>query len=909
MVFKRDLLSLALASALLGWYADAYAQTADAADDKAALDAQVLAKEAADKEEADKENSAKLDEVVVTGIRRGIESAIATKMRQTSIVESISAEDIGKLPDTSIAESIARLPGLTAQRVGGRSSTISIRGLAGDFSTTLLNGREQVSSGDNRGVEFDQYPSELLSGVTVYKTPDARLVAQGISGTVDLQTVRPLQSKERALVINARLEDNSQGELNPGYSDQGGRFSLSYIDKFADSTIGVALGFAHLDAPGQANRWNAWGYNNLAPTGSPFIAALAGTESFATSTDNVRDGLMGVVEFKPNDFYSGALDIYYSKFQRDEVTRGLQAGLGGTVSNVVVENNIAVSGRVTGAYGPVIRNDLNEREDDVFAVGFKNEFFFDENWTGTADFSLSRANRDESILETYSGIRNNADNVNVVLNRDSGLPTLTWGRNYADPSIIQLTDAGGWGQNGYIKFPKFKDELRSGLFSAERLFVDSAFSSVEFGVNYSHREKSRQVAEAFLDLIGGPQVAVPSNLLQGPADLSFTGIPGVVSYDIRRAYESLYRPRTNVNQDILNKDWEVEETVLLGFGKLNIDTFLGSVPVRGNFGLQYVQADQESRGFAVPGGNASAAQPFSGGKKYGDILPSLNLAFELDNQKMIRFGAARQQARPRLDNMRANNGFGIDVTRREYSGGGGNPELKPWDANSYDLSFEKYFGTRAYFSAAAFHKDLKTYIFDRTDLFDFSVFDLRGFTANVPPTTIGRFTRPSNGTGGTINGYEYAFSMPFDLISEKAQGFGMLASYSDTRSAVRPLGPGSNQPLPGLSRFVSNITVYFEKYGYSTRISQRSRSSFIGEVQGFGADRDTRYVQGEKIVDFQAGYEFKGNRLDGLSVMLQINNLANEPYQEFFRDPGAPDRPRSYNEYGRTVLLGVNYKF
>ena len=142
--------------------------------------------------ETAKQDSAAVSTVVVTGIRRGIEDAISTKKNSTSIVEAISAEDIGKLPDASIAESIARLPGLAAQRVAGRAQAISVRGLSPDFATTLLNGREQVSTGDNRGVEFDQYPSELLSGVTVYKTPDAALVGQGLSGTIDMQTVRPL---------------------------------------------------------------------------------------------------------------------------------------------------------------------------------------------------------------------------------------------------------------------------------------------------------------------------------------------------------------------------------------------------------------------------------------------------------------------------------------------------------------------------------------------------------------------------------------------------------------------------------------------------------------------------------------------------------------------------------------------
>ncbi len=125
-------------------------------------------------------------QVTVTGIRRGIESAISVKKSADGIVESISSEDIGKLPDTSIAESIARLPGLAAQRVSGKAQQISIRGTAPDLSSALLNGREQVSTSGDRYVEYDQYPSELIGAVTVYKTGDAGLVGQGLAGTVNL---------------------------------------------------------------------------------------------------------------------------------------------------------------------------------------------------------------------------------------------------------------------------------------------------------------------------------------------------------------------------------------------------------------------------------------------------------------------------------------------------------------------------------------------------------------------------------------------------------------------------------------------------------------------------------------------------------------------------------------------------
>src|SRR5262245_39470036 len=188
-----------------------------------------------------------VETVIVTGIRHGIEDAIEIKRDSSSIVEAVSAEDIGKLPDTSIAESISRLPGLTSQRAEGRASAVSLRGTDPGFTTALLNGREQVSTGDNRSIEFDQYPSELLSSVVVYKTPDSALVGQGLAGTIDLRTTRPLDYSRSATVLNFRAEQNSQNDLGADSTDNGYRASFSYINQFIDNPLGVPFDFARLD--------------------------------------------------------------------------------------------------------------------------------------------------------------------------------------------------------------------------------------------------------------------------------------------------------------------------------------------------------------------------------------------------------------------------------------------------------------------------------------------------------------------------------------------------------------------------------------------------------------------------------------------------------------------------------------
>jgi iron complex outermembrane receptor protein len=134
--------------------------------------------------------------VTVTGIRKGIEDAISVKRSADTIVEAISAEDIGKLPDASVAESISRLPGVATQRssVTGKAQEISVRGMSPDFNGGLLNGREVASSGDSRGVDFDLYPGGTAVSVLVYKTPHAGLVGQGLSSTIDLRTVQAADS-------------------------------------------------------------------------------------------------------------------------------------------------------------------------------------------------------------------------------------------------------------------------------------------------------------------------------------------------------------------------------------------------------------------------------------------------------------------------------------------------------------------------------------------------------------------------------------------------------------------------------------------------------------------------------------------------------------------------------------------
>jgi len=872
-----------------------------------------------------------VDEVVVTGIRSAIESSIATKRNETSIVEVVTAEDIGKLPDVSIAESLGRLPGLSLQRLDGRGQNISIRGLGPDFTTALLNGREQVTTSDNRGVEFDQYPSELLGSVVVYKTPDSALIGQGLAGTVDLRVIRPLEYGRRAVAANLRYEVNDIGALNAGTDDSGWRYSVSYIDQFADDTVGIVLGYAHIESPYQSERFNAWGYPEVTG-GGPRV--IGGSKPYVMSANLERNGYIGVLELKPNDRVHMTFDAFYSEFDNTQILRGIELPLFWSSAQLqpgyTVEDGLVVAGTYTGVKG-VVRNDVNTRESTMTSLGWNGEFQLDETWSLNADINYSGVERTDQILETYAGTGRGPVGATdtIGFNTSEDITRFTAGLDYGDFNLIRLTSPQGWGgdvipggQDGYLNSPTVNDELYGARFSVEG-DVDWAFvSGVEVGVYASQREKELINDQFYLGVPGGASPVVPTQFRLDPTSLAYLGIPRMISYDALGLVQSgFYNMIRNPNADVRAGNWVVEEKVTTPFVKFDIDTMVGSFPLTGNFGIQAQYTDQSSDGFAArqTGTGMSESIAVSGDDQYWEILPSANLIFELADSRYLRVAAARTLSRARMDQMRASRTFSYnaalddpaapgagtpayDPQNPPFTGNGGNPQLRPWIANVFDVSFEQYFGRSAYFSIAAFYKDLETYVYDRTSPFDYTGF---------PPATgvyrQGTYTQPENGEGGELYGFEFAVSTPFDFISPWLEGFGGQFSVSQTESKIQPDLSNPATPIPGLSETVANVTLYYEKDGVQARISNRYRSEFLGEVAGFGNGRTFRQVAPENIVDAQIGYEFQSGPLDGLSALFQVNNLTDEPFYTY--EAGDERRIIDYQSYGRTFLFGLNYRY
>ncbi|MEO8618249.1 MAG: TonB-dependent receptor [Sphingomicrobium sp.] len=881
------------------------------------------------------------DAIVVTGYRQSLQNAVNTKKRAEQVVESISAEDIGKLPDASIAESIARLPGLTSQRVSGRSNSISIRGFAPDFSTTLLNGREQTSTGDNRAVEYDQYPSEIINQVNVYKTPMASVVGQGLSGTVDLRTIRPLDAGKRIVSIGARGSIADIGKLNVGSNDKGWRVNGIYVDQFANDTIGLVLGASYIDEPYQIQEFNAWGYPGTADG-----AVIGGSKSYVTSTQLTRLGLQGTLQFRPTPNFTSTLDAFYSDFKDDQIKRGVELPLywggGVTLTNPQGDGTFVDSGTFNNVKG-VVRNDAFQRKAKLYSFGWNNAYRTDDGWKLSADVSYSKTDRNELVVETYSGTGRGPVGATDTINFNSGTSGTTFDPtlNYGDYNTILLTSPQGWGgtqigidgttiqggQDGYYNDRIVKDKIWQLRGDVEKEFAESSFlRSVQAGVNYTDRSKSLVPDEYFLGLKantdGTVSVPIPENLRLGTTNLSYLGLGPVVSYDpLDLIGAGLYNLVANPYGDVVVKSYAVNEKIWTPYVQANIRADIGTSTLTGNVGVQANFTKQTSRGAAATylGTNANGSPNIGAtlnevSESYVDVLPSLNLSLRTASDFVVRFSAAREIIRPRLDDMRYSISYGYNYVSTPdgdfafVTGGSGNPYLRPWRANAVDLTFEKYWGTKGYIAAQLFWKDLRSYIYNQDVLVPTADLVLAPQTPGYLVPEFATFNIPVNGKGGKLYGIEIAGTLPFETFTEALTGFGITGGVSYTKTKIQPTPGGDSSDLPGYSKWVANGTLYYERYGFNARASLRHRSTFIGEVSGFGASRTRRRAAPETILDAQLGYDFQpGSRLTGLSLYLQGQNLTDEPFVT--ANPGDDRQIIDYQKYGRRFLAGFTYKF
>lgn len=976
---KRKVLTLALLSAGIGLATCsnlAFAATAPArgaqdqnpqqTDSPQSAQASQTETEAQKKKKQQKQKQAQkavtLNAVQVTGFASSVQNSIEIKRQSDSIVEAVSAEQIGKLPGTSIADTLGRLPGLAVQTVSGRPQVLTIHGLGPDFSTALVNGNQQVSTSNNRDVQFDQYPSSWFGSVVVHMSPSADLIGQGLSGTVDMHTIRPLDSAGRQMVVNAHYIWDGMGQLadGPGVSDKGYHVNGVYVDQFADHTFGITLGIDLDSNPAQIQHQAPWGY----ATDANGDLVVGGSKNYGISDLMKRQGYLATFQWRPSDAFSSTLDFTYDNFNETQQAKGMEFPLGygpdgttfltpGSVSNGFVE---------TGTYGDVktvVRNDYNKTRAKVWNVDWNAQIRFNADWSASIDANYSRADRRDVLLESYSGTGYGPhggipDTVGFSELPD-GMLWLQPSLDYAGSQIV-LTDPQGWGagstpplvQAGFINAPHTNDYLANLRLAVTRNFMNGPLASMEFGIDRGTRNKNYQIDQYFLTLPNGAQTApIPSGATSGDP-LAWMGIGPQWLYDPLQlidngTYQLFF---TNLSSIASPPNWKVREIDLTPYLQFNLDTNLGNVPVRGNFGVQVAHTSQTSSGqyTTATGGTAGVAVellPISGSTDYTRWLPSLNLVFGLTSNDDLRFSAAKTIARPRMDQMNASIGLHTDIThlastnpnQAYFSASGGNAKLLPTQADNYNVSYEHYFSgeTSGYqctsnearqsplcAARGAGYVALSAYFLSLHDYIDPNAAYLYDFSAFIPAyltpaqqqqlgTPFGTVSGPINDGHGYVKGVQATVNLPLGHLTQYLDGFGVIVSGDYTKSSLVYGGNPSPITVPGLSKWVANATLYYQYRGFQARVSQTYRSSFLGEVQGISATRILQTIQGGSTYSAQVSYSIPTGRLAGLTFILQGSNLSNEKFVTYQNND--PRQVQSWELYGRRYEVGVSYKF
>jgi TonB-dependent receptor len=845
------------------------------------------------------EEPSSVDEVVITGVRGSLKEALTVKREADKVVEAISADDIGQMPNVTIAESIARLPGVNATRDRGNDSQAVVRGLGPRLVLGTINGREVATSEPDRNVRWEIYPSEVVSGVQVYKSQSADLIAGGVAATINISTVSPLDYRGPAFVVSAGPVYYDKGKDLPDYDPWGYRVSGSHVGTVGDS-FGYALG---VSAQKQKNGYaslQGWGYNDSTIRAGDNSGDLNGdgrldatpwgAQTEVKRLDQDRLGLMGALEWRPSNDFTLKIDALYSVIDiqegQDQTWFGANGVTGnwgngnfgaynGAGSSYVLVNDTVVAATLNNAFTSVTNVIAQYDEEKTLFVTGANAAWTLGAWDLKFDLAYSKAERENTWQAVLSEV------YPATLSFDfRGKPSVSVSSNTADPTI---QFAPGWRPGIHDGPETLEDELTSAAFDGSRALDGDFLTSVDFGVRFSDRTKSHRRLNWNQPPIGGG-IALPAALLYAYEvdDLDVPALLGTRNFNalVDAAYGGFDR---SLAFDNPLQRWEVQESDLEGYVKLDFKADWG-VPVTGNVGVRLVHVENTSKGNQQVN---NVVTPASVDHDYTEVLPSGSLNFELADDKILRLGLARVIARPPLDEMRVSRNLS-DPLVPPLTGSDGNPRLDPFKATQFDVSYEWYFHDEALAAISAYYKDVDTHI---------------GYLQeNV---TIGGdtylITGPFNGDGGTIKGVELTFQTPFYFIPGM-QDFGIYSNYAYVDSDIQEFSPiGNPLDATGLAKHTATVDVYYSSGPFEVRLGYKYHSPFTVIYGWNGADLQT--LEEETTFDFSTAWQVN----DRIGLRFQVNNLTDEELR-IYRD-NDPNRLGRYDTYGRRFLFDVTFKF
>jgi TonB-dependent receptor len=897
------------------------------------------------------------EDIVVTGIRRSLERALDTKRDSTQIVDTIASESIGKFPDTNIAESLQRIPGVSIDRAGGEGQTVTVRGFGPEFNTVLLNGRRLVSDSGGRAFNFDILPAELVSSVNVFKSSPSDLQDGGIGSTIVLNTLRPLDAGKRQIVVSAKaLYEDLSDKITPQV------FGV-YSDTFAEGRLGFMIAGSYQRRKNRIDRFLTDGYLSAPRDSLTLIAAdLAGRGYSAddqffipqnlnvspVTEDRERFTVNTSLQFKPTDTLKLTLDGLYNRFNVKSESNTLTFF---TTPSIITnaqfdENRTATS--FTQTIEAAVDNTRSERgrPTDLWAGGLNVAWDVGENAQIIADTSYSRAKSGgaDKTGVVVLGFRNARD-IYTLHYDDKGFPSVTGvvPGDVADPSLpkahFTMLGGGGGPLGGGA-------DIKDQLFEQKLDFVytpdEGPLSKLAFGGYYARQKQSistRLSADPILCLYCGYTTDVPDTLFR-PFSISGNYLDGKLnvpstwlSFDVNEAVGFLESDAGAAARDealglapgtsaaILRQyggfqlverpnSSRVKEEIFGGYVDVALKGDVGSLPWTVDVGARFVRTKTTAFGISQPlqdlisSGDPTLYQPVLGeaqtvreSNTYYSLLPSLAARLNLTDKLVARFAATETVTRPPLGALSPR--LVIGTTRPgNLQASSGNPNLQPFEAFNLDAGVEWYYQRNGYLAVAVFRKEVQNFLVNVVQNRVFPIADRDNLFTGDPTFEV---STQDNLEKASVKGIELSAQHTFDYLPGALAGFGFQVNATFVSSNAKLDADDLTQTfaLQGLGDSY-NAVLFYDYGGLEARIAWNRREKFLQTAVGFGGE--PAYVLPYQQVDARVSYRI----FDNVAVFAEGVNITDEANQRVGR---YENQILLYEKTGPRYAVGVRAEF
>ncbi|HSX50360.1 MAG TPA: TonB-dependent receptor [Cellvibrio sp.] len=857
-------------------------------------------------------NDQLVEEIVVTGYRASLQSALDTKRDSNGVVDAISSEEIGKFPDTNLAESLQRITGVSIDRSGGEGRQITVRGLGPQFNTVLLNGRQMPNANASRGFNFDTVAAEMVSGVEVYKTSTATTQSGGIGATVNVKTARPLDVGTKLTGSIKGMSESNVSGVTPSVS---GLFSTTF-----NENIGVLAAVSYqereyLSDAAEQRRWD-WRSRRPATLGSYLRLPdangnLQNVDFYPTQTvirrqEFDRERLNGslVFQYQPADNFTLTVDAQYSDLQQEgmEYESAAWYGYGNNEQYEIDDNGTIINRTVTNAGLDFFVNNPETQE-----VGLTTGI--EANWNITDSSNLVIAYSQSTAEAQPDGQKN-------ISRSDVQASPLSFtfevrddvASHFYDNEDIGIANARIWQYDGYSD-PR-KDEI-------DQARVDYTFTQDSFtlkaGAMFTDQTKTIQQYTTTLGgslqgkytLVGtdpttslfrtveeanaaGYETKIMNHGVLG--DLAYFSFDPLafnswVQYAQQDPTATAAQKNVNASTLVLQPNWsEINEETTSFYVEGTKSYDISGRDLTFVAGVRYEDTKIASTSLertlvsltppAVAGENYvrgfSESVPFTDGDGYDVFLPNLSVKYDLLEDVIVRFAASQTITRPELTDMRSSRDFGDIREGQSGIGSAGNPNLEPFMSDNFDLSAEWYINDFDYISLAAFSKSIDNFVVTEAAP--------EVITGVIDPATgqdvVYEMRRPRNLDTKEVSGIEVGGQHIFG-----DSGFGVIANatfvFADPEYDFdTPLGEVPKaDAVVGVSDS-ANLIGFYENGPFQIRIAYNWRDSFIRGFQYYysSTSNEPVVVEDYSQVDVTMSYDLT----DNFSIFLEGINVTEE---------------------------------